>query len=76
MKKYVSAYVLCPFYRFEDREYHQVMVCEGVSDTTTIHLTFASPSAMMAHKEAYCCGNYRECRIARMLFDKYKEERE
>lgn len=76
MRKYVSAYVICPFYRFEDGEYHQVTVCEGLDNTSTIHLTFASRRAMEAHKGLYCCRDYRECKIAQMLFGKYDNEKE
>lgn len=45
MRKYVSAYVICPFYRFEDGEYHQVTV--GAISITTIsrsrNETYARP---------------------------------
>lgn len=66
-KHYISKEARCPFYRFEDL---RSVTCEGVEQDNSIRLNLESES----YKQRYCRRDWGECRIARMLLDKYREE--
>lgn len=70
-KRMVSAYVVCPFYRDEDK---QMIRCEGLERDTSIHLAFASHDQLRDYKHRYCNLQYGACRIAQMLEGKYESE--
>lgn len=70
MRHYQSKYVVCPFYSCEeDVKLH----CEGVEPRTSIHLTFRSPAELLEYRKRYCETKYGECRLAKMLYDKYNQ---
>lgn len=71
MGTYISSYALCPFYHKEDG---QKLYCEGVVDGTSIHLAFGSARVCREYKGEFCRAHYKECRIARMLYQKWEEE--
>lgn len=71
MGSYFSSDILCPFYHDDDA---QKIKCEGVVDGNTIHVTFGSSTKARQYKRDYCCKEYKECRIAKMLYAKYAEE--
>lgn len=61
----------CPFYKDCER---QRIRCEGVWENTAIHLAFGDATDLKEYKLEYCCGLWKNCRIARMLIEKYEEE--
>ena len=65
-----SKFVKCPFFHAEDR---QKIYCEGVSDATSIHLSFVSPKVKQEYQNAHCNREYCQCRIFRMNDQKYDE---
>jgi hypothetical protein len=73
MKRYVSSYVLCPFYHSEDS---QKLYCEGVMSGTSIHLAFDTPYNKKNYRNKLCCRDYSRCYINRMLEEKYRDENE
>jgi len=66
-KHYISKEAMCPFYRFED--FYSV-TCEGVDKDNSIRLNLSGES----YKQRYCRRDWVDCRIARMLLEKYREE--
>ena len=70
MKHLTYASAVCPFYQYYER--HKI-VCEGVQEDANIHLTFGSPSDRKDYHEARCCGEYKKCLVAQMLYKKWGE---
>ena len=69
VKRYVSKYVICPFYHNEEA---LIIYCEGVDDKTVIHLAFGKKEDKQEYKKALCCSaKYGKCLIADMLDNKY-----
>lgn len=66
-KHYIAKEAMCPFYRFED--FYSV-TCEGVEQDNSIRLNLSGES----YKQRYCRRDWPDCRIARMLLEKYREE--
>ena len=73
MKHYVSVAARCPFYHSEDA---QKVYCEGVTDDTSIHLAFKSCAALSSYKWRYCYGDYQKCRLARMQFKRWDDNKQ
>lgn len=75
MKKqnhYISPKVLCPFYISEGGN---KIVCEGIKDKTTIHMTFDIGKTRDQYKDDHCCSYYMKCIWAQTLCEKkYKEK--
>lgn len=65
-RHFVSYEALCPFYRAEDKN---IIYCEGVEETSSIHNAF--PGSAAKYKRRYCCDDWKSCRIANMLWSKY-----
>ena len=72
-KRYVSKEVECPFYHSEDE---QKIYCEGVNERSSIHLAFSSKTERREYRRKKCSGEYKKCRIAKMLYRKYEEQDE
>jgi len=70
MKHNVSPMALCPFYRYYER--HKI-VCEGVQEDATIHMAFGNPNDRKDYERARCCGDYKKCPVAQMLYRKWGE---
>ena len=69
VKRYVSKYVICPFYHNEDS---LIIYCEGVDDKTVIHLAFSKKEDKQNYKKVLCCTpHYEKCLLAAMLDSKY-----
>ena len=68
-KEYTSKSALCPFYQCE---VPQSLKCEGVEHGTALHVTFDSKGHKAGYKARFCCGQYRNCMLFRMLEDKYE----
>lgn len=64
MKHTQNKRVVCPFYRFEQR---QVIYCQGVAPGQGFHLACADPAMALEHKKRCCRDDYRACALARML---------
>lgn len=62
--------VQCPFYR---RSTERQIVCEGLTEKGNLTQSFRRMKDKEKHMGVYCCGRYRECRLYRMLMDKYHE---
>lgn len=56
----------CPFYKAEDKN---IIYCEGVTDSSTVHNAF--PGSAAAYKKEYCCRKWEDCLIAKALWSKY-----
>ena len=60
--------VICPFYRKEDD--HKIY-CEGVEDSTSLHLAFGDKSRKIEYRKKHCSCFKESCLIRRMLNQKY-----
>lgn len=70
MKRYVSNYVLCPFYHNEDP---LIIYCEGVEEGTVLHIAFLEKTRKQEYKKKFCCSDkYKKCRLCSMLNNKYE----
>ena len=74
MSKYQSKYVVCPFYRRNDTNR---ICCEGVDKTNTINLVFESKEEVLKYQREFCNDilQHRDCRVCRMLTEKWEEEK-
>lgn len=65
-------YIVCPFYRGTD-PYH--IFCEGVTEDTSLKVTFGDPKKTSMYKECFCrnIDGYKRCRISEMLERKYAD---
>ena len=68
MKHTMSKRVVCPFYRFEQR---QVIYCQGLVPGQGFHVACANPAMARAYKERCCRDDFRACALARMLEEYY-----
>ena len=66
---HMAKHVLCPFYRKED---YVRIYCEGVDESNSIHLEFASKEHRRNYELKSCCKDYEKCRIAKMLYEKWE----
>lgn len=72
--EYISAYVLCPYYK---HEMPCKISCEGVLPNTSNILTFQEPRKKKEYKLKFCeNSHYTHCRIKKMLDTKYMVEDE
>lgn len=70
-KHNVSSGAYCPFYRYDDRS---VIACEGCIKGSSIHMAFASPAVKKLYLDKVCSTkNYRRCRVAMMLEQKWED---
>lgn len=65
-RHFVSYEAQCPFYKAEDKN---IIYCEGVEETSSIHNAF--PGSAAKYKQRYCCDDWQSCMIAAMLWSKY-----
>lgn len=73
MSEFVCGKVECPFFK-DIKSQKQKIVCEGVENGTIISLSFARKRSMQKYIEQNCCNKYKECRIAKMLYQKYDND--
>ena len=73
MSRYVSKYVVCPFYRRNDTNR---ICCEGVDKTNTLNLVFEGKEKVLEYQRHFCNDivNHKDCLICRMLTDKWEEK--
>lgn len=71
-KDYWSTLAQCPFFKKESAEARKI-VCEGVSDTTRIHLIFTGKEQERAeYLTSYCCRDYKQCAVYEMANKKWE----
>ena len=70
MSRFVSKYVVCPFYRRHD---NNRICCEGTTDDNTINVVFGDSKKLKEHTVTYCedISNYKRCQVCKMLSEKY-----
>lgn len=75
---YADADIKCPFYKKGTSGYIQ---CEGYANASAIKLLFSSAKDGHPLKEEkdnysdrYCCSNYGECPLYKIILTKYEEE--
>ncbi len=71
MSKYVSKYVVCPFY------HHHIdgkICCEGTNKNNTINLVFKNSRKLKEYSVNFCNDTkcYKSCMIYQMLDSKYE----
>ncbi len=68
--KYISKYVVCPFYRKHEPNR---ICCEGTSDENTINLVFTDTKKLKEYTVTKCnnIDGYKNCAICTMLENKY-----
>lgn len=73
MSQYQDVNAICPFFLSGDK---QRITCEGLIDKTKCINRFDFGKDREQYRSRYCDSNYEQCRIYRMLMDKYKERQE
>ena len=68
---YKQVYVLCPFFKYDDT---QRITCEGIIPHSSIRTIFHSPAAYNKHMAEFCCKNYQNCEIAKLVDEKYDDQ--
>ncbi len=67
-----DAAVQCPFYRRIYKK-QRMIVCEGPIERTTTTTFYKSGELMRDHAEAFCKGDYKSCRIFKIVNDEKYE---
>lgn len=72
MARYISKYVVCPFYRRNDTNR---ICCEGVSFENTLNIVFESEKGMVRYEKRFCdsMDHHKNCLVYQMLNRKYEE---
>lgn len=68
---YIDKNVECPFYVSGDRP--RVIKCEGILGKQCQNEFFTNLDKQ-AHFFKYCCGDYKNCPIAKIIIEKYDSE--
>ena len=72
MSKYISKYVVCPYYHAHD---NNRIRCEGtdLKNTNTINLVFSDVNELKKYTIKYCndIDGYKRCMICKALNEKY-----
>lgn len=58
----------CPYYRYDSEG---CIFCEGISETSTLRLSFHNPKARRQHKHDFCRNCWTGCAIAQMQNRRY-----
>ena len=65
----ISKRAVCPYYKAHQR---QEIFCEGIQESTRIHLGFSDPATLDTYKHDKCeSEDWKSCPIADMLNRKY-----
>lgn len=72
MQKYVSKYVVCPFYHKEEAT---KILCEGFCKTTSLQTSFQTREQLQLHKERHCneMKGYPKCPLYAVINRQYEE---
>lgn len=60
--------VKCPFYLERQKDKFRIK-CEGVVNNSTTQITFRG--GKKSYLKEFCCDNYQNCRVYKMLCGKY-----
>ena len=70
-ESYISKNVLCPFYH---KETQNKISCEGVSKDSSLNVIFTSIEKRKNYEKRFCCADYKQCYIVRMLLEKWDDK--
>ena len=62
--------VQCPFWRGENPT---CIICEGPSFKETLRRRFPNKEAKTAMFRRYCCTNYKDCCVYKLVYSCYEE---
>ena len=68
MKHKLSAYVMCPYYRGEEKN---MVLCETLAEDTYLRMQFDTESAMKKYQKRTCKSDYSACLLAQALDEKW-----
>ena len=71
---YRQADVGCPFYKYDDSK--KRITCEGLigMENSSLELIYRRKSDFDRQMDNFCCKNYQQCKVYRILMEKYEEE--
>ncbi len=69
MSSYKDVEVKCPFYKNMTQD---KISCEGVARGSVISVVFTKRDKKERYLSEFCCGNYKSCALAQMLYKKYQ----
>lgn len=67
---YIEKLIQCPFFIGEDGFR---VKCEGSEDESKLFLIFPNKKLKANHEKKFCCDKWKDCRIAKMLNQKWEE---
>lgn len=67
---HISKSAQCPFYTADVK---QAVHCEGLFHGNTIHMVFQSEKKWKSYMKRFCCGEYKDCLICKMLNTLWEE---
>lgn len=72
MGSYISKFIQCPYYHTDEK---QQVICEGIVEKSTIHVSFSDRKVCTQFKVDYCgsVDGWKKCRIAQTLENMYDE---
>ena len=68
MKYIIAKEPRCPFYHSERTN---ALLCEGISNDSTLHVVFGNPQKKTNYKKARCNADYNACPLVKLLKEKY-----
>lgn len=72
MSDYAEKYAQCPFFQ-EVHTRPAIIQCEGVTQTAAQNrMVFDKADGVRRYYRERCCGEYRACPVARVLYEKYE----
>ena len=76
-KDYEDANVICPFYRKSRVGKVNRIICEGISDKSSISQIWSEKKGIQRHMKQFCCDQFSDCYLHQMLmWEKYNDEHE
>ena len=70
MADYITERIKCPF--FKSCKLNSI-VCEGVQENSTLHLSFSGRGDMMRYINSHCVKHKSACMVAALLYSKYEK---
>ena len=67
---YDVIYAKCPYFKSSGKKN---IVCEGITEGSTIILSFDTKEERNEHRRIFCDNKYRNCELCRTLNEKYTE---
>ena len=60
----------CPFFKSSDK---RKILCEGIIDDCATNLIFISEQKKKLHRKVFCDAKYGNCKIYKILEEKYEK---